>query len=79
MVSLILGFLTAIAPLITSSGLGIINWFVSDNAAKQAAMTNFLQAIQAHLNDAQLSVNTRFSAQQQVSDLNGQDSAPPKT
>lgn len=77
MLSLILGFLTAVAPLITSAGLGLINWFTADETAKTNAMQNFLNAIQAHLNDALTSVNTRISAAQQVTDLQNQDAAPP--
>lgn len=69
MLTLVLGFLTAIAPLITSAGLSLINLFVSNAADRAAAQKNFLSAIQSHLNDALQSVVTRNSVAQQTADL----------
>lgn len=76
----ILGLLTAIAPLITSAGLYLIQLFVSNAADREAAQKNFLSAIQDHLNDALQSVETRKSAAQQAADLKAEldaaDAAP---
>jgi hypothetical protein len=70
MLGLVLGFLTSIAPLITSAGLSLINLFVSNQADKEKAMKDFLTAIQNHSNDAMASVNSRFSDKAQDDALN---------
>lgn len=65
----ILTLLTTLAPLITKLGLGLIDIFVKDQAAKDKAKKDFLDAIHTHLNDAQKSVTLRASYQAQLDDL----------
>lgn len=69
MVTSILALLVAIAPLITAVGLKLIDIFVSDQTANAQAKTDFLNAIQAHSNDALQSVSSHDSDEQQITDF----------
>lgn len=73
-----ISLLIALAPLIVSVGLQLIDWFVGDAQAKAQAKTDFLNAIQSHINDAAKSVVLRQDAQQEMDNLTKQQGQEPK-
>jgi len=67
-----IALLTALAPFITALGLKLIDLFVKNAADNAKAKTDFLAAIQSHLNDAIKSVNESLNYQQQIQELSQQ-------
>jgi hypothetical protein len=57
--------LITLLPLITKSGLFLIDFFYKDEAQREQKKKDFLQAIQDHLDEAHRAVSLRASDQAQ--------------